>query len=173
MASSVRAISFRQARPSLSCGLVRVSFATVGLLIASCGSADSLHPNSATPIGGTSTPQVGYPPGSASPSAGPLVLASPGTLTLTAEDSGRPVAVPVGSVDLAEHTQGYAWQIPESTNPAAVRRTSGAKSADGSVVATYTVRAQGTAALAATNDCQTPGCGGSSEVWRVVVTVAS
>ncbi len=114
----------------------------------------------------------------------PAVVAasSHATYLLTNEDDGADLTVHPGDtviVRLDGHRQGgvtWGWSEPQSSDPAVLRKLSGARSGSGDSYAYFVAETTGTAEVSAVQNCRTtsPGTACAAVVydWTSTVTVA-
>ncbi|MFI1972142.1 hypothetical protein [Streptomyces cinnamoneus] len=100
-------------------------------------------------------------------------------IVLMKPDNGRSVPAGVGDdveVRLASHREqglNYSWEVPQSSVPATLRRTSGGTTPNGSASAVFHQERPGTAAITAVRHCRPdPGrlCPSVVSPWKVTVT---
>ncbi|MEV6775728.1 hypothetical protein [Streptomyces syringium] len=101
-------------------------------------------------------------------------------IVLTNPDTGRSVPASTGDdieVRLTHYSErglNYSWDIPQSSDPAVLRRTSGGSTPAGDATVTFRGEKVGTVTLSAARRCRPdPGriCPLATSPWRVTVTV--
>ncbi|MBP2402770.1 hypothetical protein [Streptomyces syringium] len=101
-------------------------------------------------------------------------------IVLTNPDSGRSVSASTGDdieVRLTHYRErglNYSWDVPQSSDSAVLRRTSGGSTPAGDATAIFTGEKAGTVTLSAARRCRPdPGniCPLVISPWRVTVTV--